>query len=49
MAETKKTSKKAEAAKNEKSAQSAEERITTMLEEAKKRGSLTSKELLDVF
>ena len=49
MAETKKTSKKDTAGKAEKSRENAEERIHALLEEGKKRGNLSSKELLDAF
>ncbi len=50
MAETKKTSKKGEtAAKAEKSKENAEERVQALLEEGKKRGTLSSKELHDTF
>jgi len=50
MAETKKTSKKGEtAAKAEKSKENAEERVQALLEEGKKRGTISSKELHDTF
>ena len=49
MAETKKTTKKADSAKVEKTRENVEERINTLLDDAKKRGSLSSKELLDFF
>ena len=50
MAETKKSSKKVDtSAKAEKSKENAEERVQALLEDGKKRGTLSSKELHDVF
>ena len=50
MAETKKTTKKADVnSKADKSKENIEERIHAVLEEGKKKGNISSKELLDVF